>query len=407
MGTKITVVERPHYRRFLQGSGPRLAYGRRKTGKTLYARHVLPNHSYYIVRRGGRFLDPRDMVEYDVRQFLQICRREEALIIDEFHRAPGEFMDALHAGECLGPQLVLLTSTLHYHRRFTQGPEAPLQGLLAQRQVGLVSPRDLLAHPWGVEPGRELVERLVFYQEPTLIGRSLDQIILDSPPMARSLVGEVLEEEDHALTMRYNAILEALASGHNRITHITGHLAARGLLDHPQPGSVSKYLHLMARLGLVERVPLWGRERHYYRHASPLTWASYYLTARYGLGEVPLPPGFVEKAARALIPQLVEVFVERLLAELHGLRPVKILHPTEVDVALAHGRRIKLVAEVKWVNRLTRSDVRKAESKLASYEEARHLLIVPDPSQVPETSLEVLGPRELVEISRSQQAKPI
>ncbi|MCD6323991.1 MAG: hypothetical protein J7L55_02640 [Desulfurococcales archaeon] len=147
----VLFVRRAELEWFLnEVSGRRLLYGRRKTGKTFYARRALKDYQYFIVRRGGEFYDPRTDESFNLTALLRVCRGGGALIVDEFHRAPSRFFDALHAGEC-GSDIVLITSTLHYFRKFVEGPQAPLAGLFSTFNVGLISPSDLLRHDWGNE----------------------------------------------------------------------------------------------------------------------------------------------------------------------------------------------------------------------------------------------------------------
>ncbi|RLE65955.1 MAG: hypothetical protein DRJ47_03700 [Thermoprotei archaeon] len=47
------IVKRPYLDRFLKIGGRRLLFGRRKTGKTFYARLSLPDYHYFIVRKGA------------------------------------------------------------------------------------------------------------------------------------------------------------------------------------------------------------------------------------------------------------------------------------------------------------------------------------------------------------------
>ncbi|NOZ89551.1 MAG: ATP-binding protein [Crenarchaeota archaeon] len=400
------VVERPRLRGFLEKPGRRLLYGRRKTGKTFYARHVLRGYTYFIVRPGGSFYDPEADEEIDVGAFIRLCRALDRVVVDEFHRAPGRLFDALQAGSC-PENLVFITSTLHYFRRFTEAPEAPLKGLFASRQVELLSPLELLAHPWERLPGdsREALALLTLYQEPTQVDRaSLVDIILSGREFARSLVGEVLEEEDRAYTSRYDAILEAVAAGRERASEIAAYLHSRGLLEQAETGRITKYLQDMTRMGLLQRLPVWGkRRRHVYRHASPLTDIVYYLDARYGFYDLPLPPRFIEKAAWTRLPILVERFAERLLAELHGLIPVRVLEPEELDIALAEYRRLRIVGEVKLTGKtLTRQELAKIEAKLARYEDTEKILVVPSASQVAaETSLKVLDLEQMIKIAKT------
>ncbi|AEM39025.1 ATPase [Pyrolobus fumarii 1A] len=399
------VVERPWLSRFLLSGGRRLLYGRRKTGKTFYARRVLREYQFFIVRRGGAIYDPVNDETLDVAGFLRLCRLGERIILDEFHRADPRIFDAVQAGVC-SEELVFITSTLHYYRRFVEEPEAPLKGLFAVRRVGLLTPLELLNTGWGgleEEPAR-LIEHLVFYQEPVLIGRSLGDIVASGMEYARSLLGEVLTEEDHRYTARFDAILEAIAAGRTRLTEISSYLYLRGLIEKDSPSHVTKYLDVMVRVGLLERLEVWGRRRgSIYRHYSPLTDLAYHLQARYDFYEVPAPLEYGVRAARQRLPLLVEVFAERLLAQLYGLKPVKILEP-EVDIALVRFKRLELVAEVKWVSRLSRDEVRRVEEKLYRLEAEKRILIVPDESIVPETSLEVWDAKRMIKEARAAKS---
>ncbi len=402
--TVSIIVERPSLRRFLLTSGRRLLYGRRKTGKTFYARHVLGNYEYFIVRKGGTIYDPVNDEELDTSAFIRVCRHTDRVILDEFHRANPRLFDAVQAGVC-GENLVFITSTLHYYRVFVEGPEAPLTGLFLSERVGLLSPLELLAtRGWGLE-GRELVEHLVYYQEPVLIGRGIRDIVLYGRELAHTLVGEVLDEEDYTYTRRFDAVLEAIAAGKTKLTEIASYLYSRGLLEKPATSLITKYVKAMVETGLLERIETLGKKRRsIYRHVSPLTETIYYLEARYGFGEAPLPWGYIEKALQTLIPRLVERFVERFLSEYYGLRPVRIESP-EIDVALVEYRSLRVVAEVKWVNRLSTSDVKRIEAKLARFPEAEKILIVPDKTIVPETWLQVWDISDLVARAREKLSK--
>ncbi len=400
------VVERPRLRKFLGKPGRRLLYGRRKTGKTFYTRHVLRDYSYFIVRRGGSVYEPVEGGEYDAKSFVRLCKALDRVIVDEFHRAPGIFFDALQANECTG-DLVLITSTMHYYRRLVEGREAPLQGLFNTRQVGLVSPLDLLVVEWGSSDPRSLGILLVFYQEPSLIGLGLEDIVYTGRELAPSLVGEVLDEEDYTRTRRYDAVLEAIAAGKTRPGEIADYLYARGLLDKPSPSLITKYLDIMTRTGLLERIEVWGKKRgSVYRHLSPLTSLAYYLDARYGFFDLPLEWGFAQRALEQVAPLYVEVFIERFFAQLYGLKPVKILDP-EIDIALVEYNRLKIVAEVKWSKRISAREARRVEAKLYQFDAEKHLLVVPSAENVEgETGLEIVDFKRLREWALSPPSKP-
>ena len=394
-------VKRPALENFLKTKGRRLLYGRRKTGKTFYVRRVLKDYDYFIVMKGGKIYEPATDTVLDTQSFVRLCRAGN-LVLDEFHRADPKVFYAVQAGEC-GEEIVFITSTLHYHTKLTTAPGAPLKGLFLTMKVGLVSPRDLLLVDWGIE-GPELIERLVLYREPPMIGLEPEHIIASSLEYSNALLGEVFDEEDITLTRRFIAILEAISSGRTRLTEISGYLASRGLLPKDSASLISKYLKTMIDIGLIEAVPILGKRKgRVYRHVSPLTDLAYYFSTRYGFGDVSLSKSFLMRVFRQRLPLMVERFVEALLADVFGLRPVKIVEP-EIDISLAKYSKPVLVAEVKWSNRIRREDVRRAEAKLGVYEEARKLLIVPDASAVPETELEVWDISTLKRVARGSRS---
>jgi len=386
-------IRRRGLEEFLETTGRRLLYGRRKTGKTFYTRRTLSDYDYYIVRRGGIFYDPENQTEYATREFIQLCRRTGKIIIDEFHRAPPILFDTIQAGSC-PPDIVLVTSTLYYHRRYTATPKAPLKGLFLSYRVGLISPLDLVFHSWP-SLTNDLLERLVFYQEPVLIGRSLREILLYSGDIARSLAGEVLAEEDYEATLRYHHILEGLSMGKTRISELSSYLYSRGLIPGQSPSYITKYIDAMLKIGLIEKIPVWGKRKSIYRHVSPLTHTAYYLNAKYGIWDIPVGEDFLYNIGKTTIPNLMEVFVERLLSHDCGLRPVKILQP-EIDIALTRHRKPWLIAEVKWRDNIRKEELRKTIDKLANVKAKVKLVITKEPYDYKST-IPVLTLTELVE----------
>ncbi|MEB3759274.1 MAG: AAA family ATPase [Desulfurococcales archaeon] len=394
------IIRRPELENFLRTNGRRLLYGRRKTGKTFTARQTLPNYNYYIVRKGGTIYNPEDDIELDTSSFTRLCRVEEHIILDEFHRANPKLFDAIHAGTCTD-QLVLITSTLHYYKKHVTGKDAPLQGLFKQYKVDLISPKDLLSHKWK-KLDKETIELLVYYQEPILIGWTLHDIAISGPEMVKGLVGDILMEEDLTITNRYLGILEAIAAGKTRLTEITNWLYSKGLIKKPETGMITKYLAIMTKIGLLEKIPIWRTKRGIYRHKSPLTYTLYYLEARYSISDTPLPPQFKTSVIKQIVPHLIETFIEKLFMETLGLRPVKILQP-ETDIALTKFKQLKLIAEVKWTSDITRQKLREIEEKLAKLPAETKLLILPDKTILPrETWLQVLDITDLVKMAKGE-----
>ena len=385
------IIKRPDLEKFIRGDGRRMLFGRRKTGKTFYARLTLPDYKYYIVRRGGKFFDPEEGEEYDLKVFLKLCNDD--VIVDEFHRADPKFFDALQAGQCSG-NIVLITSTMHFHKKFIEGVNAPLKGLFSIKKVGLLSPIELLAS--GIK-SKEDFEMSIWYQEPTLIGKSVEDCILSGSIFARSLIGEILDEEDVSQSRRYNAILESIAFGKNSLSEIANYLYKEGLIEKASTSFITKYIDIMIKTGLIERVEIWGKKKgSFYRHVSPLTEIVYYLDAKYDLKDLNLPWGFIKDSVYVRLPFLVERFIERYLAEYFGMKPVKIMEP-EIDIALVKFKKLSLVAEVKWREEITKKEIKKVERKLESFPDARKILVVPDKSTVPKTEIEVWDINDLKE----------
>jgi len=394
------VIPRPRIQDYLAGGGRRLLYGRRKTGKTFIARQTLPDHKYYIVRRNRRFYQPEEDYEAGLREVLLECRHGQPLIIDEFHRADPRLYDALQAGEC--SEVVLITSTLHFFRRLVQGRDAPLAGLFQGLQVPLIHPVELLAasrvqHILVGDPKRG-VETVLYWQEPVWVGAQLPELVQGAYTFTLSLTSEVLAEEEATYSQRLLAILSAVAAGKSRLAEIASYLYTQGLIPSQSTGHIVKYIGEAVRVGLLERVPIYGAKRRgVYRHASPVTHLALYLQEKYYYYDVPTSPGTGLKLAENITPLQVEHFLERLLSHLYKARPVKILNP-ETDIALARGRSLVLAAEVKWRSHPTPAMIRRAEQNLARLPAQERLIIVPDKTGLPEPrAAKLLDVHDLIE----------
>ncbi|RLF46709.1 MAG: hypothetical protein DRN20_06910 [Thermoplasmata archaeon] len=52
----------------------------------------------------------------------------------------------------------------------------------------------------------------------------------------------------------------------------------------------------------------------------------------------------------------------------------------EIDIVLARFKKPEVVAEVKWKNNVSRSEIRRIEEKLKKFRNCRKILIVPERS---------------------------
>ncbi|NJE42044.1 ATP-binding protein [Thermococcus sp. GR6] len=372
-----------------------LWYGRRKTGKTFYTREKLRYSYYFIVTHGREIINVETGEALSFSEFLRmfpLLLGTGRIVVDEFHRLDEPFFSLLQGLSGKG-ELTLITSTRHYFRRFI-GENSPLLGLFHLIEVGLVDPRDALKfiNSLGFE-GKTLVELALLIQEPWLapsveilgdeIFKSLGRMLQTYVP---SLVGEIFNEEERELTHRYSAILESVSNGKRTASEIAKELFSRGLIKKETHGAVAPYLDTLVEMGLLRRITVYGRTRktYQYQHVSPIVDFTYYLNAKYGFLETGLPDETVERLFRERLPKYVEQFFERLLSKHHALQPVRVEKPKlELDVALLRNKKLHLVAEVKWKEKIREKDIRKAENKFEEAGGKINLLIVPDKEALP------------------------
>ncbi len=397
--------------RWRQQWGWRLVYGRRKTGKSFFVREFTEWDRYYFVNRGGGIVEIGSKRAMSKREFfaeLFALLGRERVVVDEFQRLGDDFVDRLHAEGRLG-ELTLITSALSYARRIL-GRRSPLLGLVSSMHMSLVHPLDLLANLADRYVGKELVERAVFAQEPWLIEAATSKDFLDSALSGLSsvpgLVGEIFFEEDRKLTETYEAVLRAVASGKRVSTEVAKFLHSRGLLDIPQPGYVIPYLRNLEALGILWHVT--HGKKQYYFHVSPAVDLYYYLTEKYGDS---FSKQDVETALGAKMGLYVEDFVRRFFEGSTGLRATKLLSP-EIDGVFFRAKRVAMLLEVKWKERVTKKEVREVEEKFSQVERRfgeveRKVLVVPDASAVPETDLDVWDVERMIATAKRQVKEPL
>ncbi len=383
--------------------GRLLLYGRRKTGKTTLAKRTLRDWRYIYVGRDRMFYDVEEDTKFSWPQFRALLRKENKIIIDEFHRAPEDLFAYIHAGE--GPEdLVLITSTLNYFKRFVEGDAAPLLGLFTPIEVPLLKPSELLAH---FRPRTKVeFEKILFYQEPWAIGKGVEDIVSGALDFSTSLVHTAFTEEGITIGERYFHILQAIAIGKTRPSEISSYLFSHNLLPKDNPALIMKYLSNLVKTGFLHKIEVFGTKKHVYRHVSPVTQIAFYLNGKYAFYEVGKPLSFGIKVLREQVPRLVEQFVGGILADVFGGRPAKCNDP-EVDVLLLSFRRPSVVAEVKWREKISKEDVARAERKLSAFDAEHRILVVPDADNVPETTLEIWDIERMVKTASSLRPRNI
>ncbi|ASJ16824.1 ATPase [Thermococcus chitonophagus] len=397
-----------------------LLYGRRKTGKTFYVREKADYFKYFLVTTGGSIIELKSNEIYSFSEFIRLLPHflsQGRIVVDEFHRLREPFFSLLQGLSGKG-RIILITSTRHYFKRIV-GSSSPLLGLFYIKEVGLIDPRDALSFIDRLGFERKLaVELAVLAQEPWLapaieaLGENVFSTFGDSlRQTVPSLVGEIFREEERELTKRYWAILEAVADGKSGVGEIARELYSRGLINKETNSAVTPYLETLIEMGLLERIKIFGKRRatFKYRHISPVVDFAYYLNAKYGFFETEIPEETVKRLLEERMPQYVEVFFERLLAREYSLQPVRIEKPElEIDVSLVRNRKLYLVAEVKWKEKIRERDIRKAEDKLEKIEAKKKVLIVPDRRALPRMpeGLDVIDWKTALSFTTYQTSSP-
>ncbi|ACS89326.1 MULTISPECIES: ATPase [Thermococcus] len=411
----MKIIERHELRDVLDAKWL-LVYGRRKTGKTFYIRERAKYSHYFIVTSGREIFEIKRGEIYSFSEFMRVfplLLKQGKVVIDEFHRLGEPFFSAIQGLSGMG-ELILITSTRHYFKRFI-GSNSPLLGLFYLRELGLVDPQDAINFVEGLgHSGKTLIELAVLVQEPWLAPaiENLGERVFSTfgatlKGNVPSLIGEIFTEEERELTMRYSAILEAVADGKSSSGEIANELYSRGLIEKETHSAVAPYLETLVNMGILERIPIFGKRKKIfkYRHLSPVVDFAYYLNAKYGFFETEVPDEVVERILRERMPHYVERFFERLLAKQYSLQPVRIEMPDlEVDIALLRNKKLYLVAEAKWKEKIKEKDIRKVEEKFEGLNAKKKLLIVPDKKVLPRApeNAEVLDCRDVTKPCKAQ-----
>jgi len=360
-----------------------IVYGRRKVGKSYFIRNYTKWNRYYFVGRSGSIFIDNERISYEAfsREALQSLEREETIVVDEIQRLPEEFFDSLHNLGIRG-RLIAIVSTLWLTKELL-GKSSPLLGLFSEFGMKLIDEVDILVNLHEhVKDSKKLIEYSVFFREPWLfsIWERAEDIFEILPNTVKltvpSLIGEIFSEEERTYSRTYDAILKAVADGKQISSEISSYLYSLKLIPAEDPSLIHPYLKILENIGLLEKVKIYGKNKYYYRHVSPVTDYYYYLDAKYGISEREIQPLQARKVLEEKIPHYVEQFMAKLLSKIMELWVEKIVEKDyEIDVALTDFKKLKIVAEIKWKKELTEKELRKIEEKLEKYA-CRKILIV-------------------------------
>ena len=360
--------------------------GRRKTGKTFFVKNFLKHDEYFFVNRDGSVLRNNQKLDYET--FFELFKeliKTKIIVIDEFHRLPEEFFDYLHANK--QGKLIAVSSTLWLSKKLL-GKGSALTGLFSLYIFGLIDEFDVIKSLKSLKlDKKELVEASVYLREPLIAYnykpkiRSNLAIFLEANKLAISeIIGEIFNEESRELSLVYDGILKAIANGKNTSGEITSYLFSHKIIKKDNPGLIQRYLDVLMKIGLIERIEVYKKKRFYYKIISPLFDLHYYLEEKYSYTENLINETFIRKVIDEKLPYHIEDFFANVLAKKYGLKKVKIQEP-EIDIALTNFKKIWLIAEVKWKKNITKEHIIKIENKFKPFK-CKKFLIVPDRSKI-------------------------
>lgn len=345
-----------------------LIYGRRKVGKTFLVRNFLKHDVYVLVRRGGGFYIegvPLAGVEsYD--QFLGLLRgwlaEGKRVVVDEFQRLPGDFLDTLQTFEPKG-QLILTGSSFHIVREVISH-RSPVLGMFSEVRVSLMSPLDIFRGLVKHAAPMTAFELSPFLRDPWTLpyfrGRatSIPDILLLSREAVRALLGEVFLEEEKGLSAVYEGIIRTLAGGKWNLGEVADSLYSRKVLAKPDPHLVRPYFNNMEKMDLVRRIPVFGKKEFRYILRSPIMELGFMLDERYNFFQQDLSSRRMEEVVKAALPFHIERFCGEFFAQLYdGVQEYFYSGDFDIDFIITRGGRPVASGEVKWTAKPSRGDV--------------------------------------------------
>ena len=380
--------------------------GRRKTGKTFFVKHFLSYDTYFFVNRDGTiFTEDGHRISYET--FFELIKDslgEKKIVIDEFHRLPDEFYDYLHSQGKKG-ELIAISSTLWLSKKLL-GSGSPLLGLFSLYIFGLVYECDAIL-ALSLEDKKEIIESAVYLREPMLaydyrppIDEFLPSYLFANKLTLKEIIGEIFNEEERRLSLVYEGILRAISDGKRISSEISSYLFSKKLIPKDNPGLIQRYLDVLVKIGLIEKIET-NKRGFYYVHNSPLFDLHFYLDEKYGYTELDISTRYIKDVVKEMLPRHVEKFIWDLLAHKYGLKKVKIYNP-EIDIALKRFDKLVLVGEVKWKKKITTSEMKEVIRKLSKFD-CQKIIVLPDKKLLPKLDFEditIIDSKDLIDLCK-------
>lgn len=385
-----------------------LVYGRRKTGKSFLVENFIPYDDYFFVNRDMTILSKKTKTHIGYDALVEVMERDlesnKTVVIDEFHRLGGRFLDLLHSMKKSG-RVILLTSTLFLAKKLVS-TKSPILGLFYEKQIDIISLEESLNSIRRYKLGnKQLLESAIMLREPITadyfdakedIRKTYSKLLISSVNTVPALIGEIFLEEERNLSATYEGIIRAVANGKVVSGEISSVLYSRGLISKDDPSAIQPYLGNLVKIGLLTRIAVYGKTRFVYKIPSPLIRLFFYADEKYSISERKFSETEAFRILDDLIPKIVEDNIREHIAYKFGLtEAIMEAKDYDIDGVLLRFKKPEIVLEVKWRNRIDTEDISKAESNLGKINAKRRLMFVPDKSKVHSDLIEIIDVNDL------------
>ncbi len=381
-------------------------YGRRKTGKTYIVENTVKYDEFFFVNRNRSILDKKNNEIMSYETFTILFRRllanNQTVVIDEFHRLGDEFLDILHSVQKRG-KLILITSTLFLAKKLLTA-HSPIMGLFNEIMVDIISLDETLKELSKFQlQKKDLLELSIFAREPIAIdymGKlsptpTISEILLGSLKAVPALVGGIFSEEERTLTMVYNGILSAVATGNISSGKISSFLFSRRLVQKDDPSIIQTYLGNLIKIGVLKKIIIFNKNKFAYKISSPLIRLFFYAEEKFAISDRNVSSREIDEILSILLPRIVEDNVREVISLQENLVET-IIEDSDYDVDgyLLRFKKPQIALEVKWRNKVR--DIGKIETNLLSLIAEKRVLFVTDKSELRSEKISLMDVSDLI-----------
>jgi len=369
-------------------------FGRRKTGKSFLVKNFIDWDEYFFVKRDKTILSEKEGgLSYDA--LLNVLKRQlndnKTVVVDEFHRLGGDFLDFVHSLNKKG-KLIVISSTLFLSKKLLK-EHSPILGLFAEMPLRIISLDDSLNFLKNTKLlKRDIVENAVLIREPITVNyfdknektRSIfSKTVLSSINTIPALVGEIFLEEEKTLSAVYEGIARAIAGGKISSTEIASYLFSKKLILNNDASIVQQYLQNLVSFGIIKKIRVYNKNKFIYKHVSPLVRLFYYADEKYNISEREISEDEIKRITNEVMPKVIEDNIREFLAQKFGLSEAIIESKDyDIDACLLRFDKPEIAAEIKWKEKIKDDDIRKAEINLNKVKAKKRFLFVQDKEKI-------------------------